>query len=190
MGSVVISGATSGAVTLAVPAEAGTRTITFPAVTGELWVIPSGTRMSFQQTAAPTGWTKDTTAAINDTAMRLTTGTVGTGGSVAFETAFASQAVAGTNGNTAATTISTSTMPSHNHTPPAVVLWGVTGAPSPTLFSGTATAAHSGSPNAAYWPNTGSTGGGGSHVHGGSTFSGTAIDLNVKFYDFIIAAKD
>ena len=76
MGSVVISGATSGAVTLAVPAEAGTRTITFPAVTGELWVIPSGTRMSFQQTAAPTGWTKDTTAAINDTAMRLTTGSL------------------------------------------------------------------------------------------------------------------
>ena len=37
---------------------------------------------------------------------------------------------------------------------------------------------------------TGATGGGGSHVHGGSTFSGTAIDLNVKFYDVIIAAKD
>jgi hypothetical protein len=190
MGSVVISGATSGAVTLAVPAEAGTNTITFPAVTGELWAIPSGTRMSFQQTAAPTGWTKDTTAGINDTAIRLTTGTVGTGGSVAFETAFASQGVAGTNGNTGATTISTSTMPSHTHTPPSVVLWGVTGQPSPTLFSGTATPSHSGTPNAAYWGNTGATGGGGSHVHGGSTFSGTAIDLNVKFYDFIIASKD
>jgi len=34
MGSVVISGATSGAVTLAVPAEAGTRTLTLPAETG------------------------------------------------------------------------------------------------------------------------------------------------------------
>ena len=34
MGSVVISGATSGAVTLAVPAEAGTRTLTLPATTG------------------------------------------------------------------------------------------------------------------------------------------------------------
>jgi len=146
--------------------------------------------MSFQQTAAPTGWTKDTTAGINDTAMRLTTGTVGTGGSVAFETAFASKAVSGSNGNTGATTIAISTMPSHTHTPPSVVLWGVTGQPSPTLFSGTATAAHSGSPNSAYWGNTGATGGGGSHVHGGSTFSGTAIDLNVKFYDFIIAAKD
>ena len=34
MGSVVISGATSGAITLAVPAEAGTRTLTLPATTG------------------------------------------------------------------------------------------------------------------------------------------------------------
>ena len=34
MGSVVINGATSGAVTLAVPAEAGTRTLTLPAETG------------------------------------------------------------------------------------------------------------------------------------------------------------
>jgi hypothetical protein len=31
MGSVVISGATSGAITLAVPAEAGTHTVTIPA---------------------------------------------------------------------------------------------------------------------------------------------------------------
>ena len=36
MGSVVISGATSGAITLAVPAEAGTRTLTLPAETGSV----------------------------------------------------------------------------------------------------------------------------------------------------------
>jgi hypothetical protein len=36
MGSVVISGATSGSITLAVPAEAGTRTLTLPATTGTL----------------------------------------------------------------------------------------------------------------------------------------------------------
>ena len=34
MGSVVINGATSGAVTIAVPAEAGTRTVSLPAETG------------------------------------------------------------------------------------------------------------------------------------------------------------
>ena len=52
----------------------------------------SGTKMIFNQTAAPTGWTK-VTGSGNDTALRVTTGTVGTGGSVAFETAFASQTI-------------------------------------------------------------------------------------------------
>ena len=41
-------------------------------------VFASGTKMLFQQTAAPTGWTKDTTH--NDKALRITSGTVGTGG--------------------------------------------------------------------------------------------------------------
>ena len=39
--------------------------------------LPGGTKMLFQQTAAPTGWTKDT--AHTDKALRLTSGTVGTG---------------------------------------------------------------------------------------------------------------
>ena len=46
MGSVVISGATSGAVTLAVPAEAGTRTLTLPAETGTvLTSVTAGTNV-------------------------------------------------------------------------------------------------------------------------------------------------
>ena len=52
--------------------------------------VESGTKMIFNQTAAPTGWTK-VTGSGNDTALRVTTGTVGTGGSVAFETALASK---------------------------------------------------------------------------------------------------
>jgi hypothetical protein len=47
--------------------------------------FPSGTSMLFQQTSAPTGWTKQTTH--NDKALRIISGTVGTGGSVAFSTA-------------------------------------------------------------------------------------------------------
>jgi hypothetical protein len=42
---------------------------------------PSGTRMIFNQTAAPTTWTKETNSAYNDVAMMITTGTVGNGGS-------------------------------------------------------------------------------------------------------------
>ena len=55
--------------------------------------FPSGTSMLFQQTAAPTGWTKQTTH--NDKSLRIVSGTVGTGGSVAFSTAMATPAVAG-----------------------------------------------------------------------------------------------
>jgi hypothetical protein len=50
----------------------------------------SGTKMLFVQTAAPTGWTKDTVNN-NNKALRIVTGTASTGGSVAFTTAFASQ---------------------------------------------------------------------------------------------------
>lgn len=57
------------------------------------WVVPSGTALLFNQTAAPTGWTKVTTH--NDKALRVVSGTVGSGGSVAFTTAFASQTPAG-----------------------------------------------------------------------------------------------
>lgn len=48
--------------------------------------------------------------------MRVVTGTAGSGGLVAFTTAFASQAVSGTVGTSGSTTLSTSTIPSHNHT--------------------------------------------------------------------------
>jgi len=147
----------------------------FEAVPGE---FASGTDMVFHQTSAPTGWTKNTTAALNDGALRTTTGTVGTGGTVAFETAFASQAVAGSNGNTGATTLSIAQLPAHTHTSQLPTANGAAGNSSGSPVTDVIAVA------------TSSTGGGGSHLHGGSTFSGTAIDLNVKFYDVIIAAKD
>ena len=129
--------------------------------------IPSGTLMLFNQTAAPTGFTKVTTH--NDKALRITDGTVGTGGSVAFETAFASQAV-----SVAATTISTSTMPSHNH---SYNLYGLI--PAVTNKIGSSGAGY-GATNTVT-----STGSGGSHTH-----TGTAIDLDVAYVDVIIASKD
>jgi hypothetical protein len=57
--------------------------------------------MLFQQTAAPTGWTKDTTH--DNKALRVVSSTAGSGGSVAFTTAFASQAVSGSVANATAT---------------------------------------------------------------------------------------
>lgn len=48
----------------------------------------SGTRTIFQQTTAPVGWTKETNAAYNDAAIKLTTSSVTTGGGDAFSTVF------------------------------------------------------------------------------------------------------
>jgi hypothetical protein len=54
MGSVVISGATSGAITLAVPAEAGTRTLTLPAATGTMAITTdTPTALSTASGSAP-----------------------------------------------------------------------------------------------------------------------------------------
>ena len=45
--------------------------------------FPSGTKMLFQQTSAPTGWTK-VTSGVDNKALRVVSGTVGSGGSNAF----------------------------------------------------------------------------------------------------------
>lgn len=50
--------------------------------------FPSGTLMLFQQTSAPTGWTKQTTH--NDKALRVVSGTASSGGATAFSSVFGS----------------------------------------------------------------------------------------------------
>tara|TARA_B100000427_G_scaffold118999_1_gene99162 strand:+ start:7402 stop:9195 length:1794 start_codon:yes stop_codon:yes gene_type:complete len=56
--------------------------------------FPSGTKMIFQQSAAPTGWTK-ITSSVDNKALRLVSGNVGSGGNTGFTTAFASYTPAG-----------------------------------------------------------------------------------------------
>ena len=129
----------------------------------------SGTLMLFQQTAAPTGWTKQTTH--NDKALRIVSGTAGTGGSSAFSTALATPALSGSTGST---TLSTAQIPSHSH---------VIGASATSQFPAIS-ANYGGSVDSNF--NSGSTGGGGSHNH---TMSGTA-SINVQYVDVIIASKD
>ena len=180
--------------------------------------FPSGTVMLFVQTAAPTGWTKSVTH--DNKALRVVSGTASSGGSVAFTTAFASQAVAGsvgTSGSTTATnqattaggsvggsftvgatTLSTAQMPSHTH--------------SAAGASGNAATTAESSLNACSPASTDATGGGGSHTHSisgspsftgtshnhtqdahthtGGAFTGTAINLAVQYVDTIIAVKD
>lgn len=142
-------------------------------------IIPSGTKMLFQQTAAPTGWTKDTTH--NNKALRVVSGAASSGGTVAFTTAFASQSVSGTVGDT---TLTTAQIPSHTH----AVYTGAWQSSVGTGFNGSYQFYGN---NATLSSNSTSTsiaaGGGGSHTH---TFSGTAIDLAVAYVDLIIATKD
>lgn len=69
-------------------------------------IFPSGTSMLFQQTTAPLGWTKQTTH--DDKALRVVSGTVGSGGTVAFSTVFGRTA---TDGHS----LVVAELPAHNH---------------------------------------------------------------------------
>lgn len=135
--------------------------------------FPSGTLMLFQQTTAPTGWTKQTTH--NDKALRVVSGTVSSGGNSAFSSVFSRTA-------SDAFTLTATYIPSHTHThkgrtmseggytaPYANVLLHPPEASEPTdIVSASSTDA--------------GTGGGSAHSHG--------MDIRVQYVDLIIAAKD
>jgi hypothetical protein len=153
--------------------------------------FPAGTKMLFNQSSAPTGWTKDVVH--NDKALRVVSGVAGDGGSVPFTSAFIG-------GNTGATALTVAQLPSHAHT-----MSGSTnsaGAHSHTIASGeigeggnllndtremntvennypTSTAgSHSHSISASI----SSTGSGATHTH--------SLNLAVQYTDVIIATKD
>jgi len=127
----------------------------------------AGTRLAFQQTAAPTGWTKDTTAAINDSMLRLVTGSASSGGSTAFSTWSAATTTGGF-------TLTTNEIPSHTHS----------GVITSSTTSGQQGAGVTGAGKAnVYLPgSTGATGSGASHSH--------SLSRSLKYYDFIIASKN
>ena len=63
--------------------------------------FPSGTKMLFQQTSAPTGWTK-ITSGVDNKALRVVSGTAGSGGTNAFTNTLASRGINANAGNTTA----------------------------------------------------------------------------------------
>jgi hypothetical protein len=149
--------------------------------------FPVGTRVLFQQTAAPTGWTKITT--FNDAALRVVSGAASSGGSVGFTTAFSSQ-------NVGATALSAAQIPSHTHT-----FSGTTSGIGDHVHTYTVIAAIGGSSYTGGGSGTvtANTGGAGAHDHSysgttssigsGSTHTHT-LNLAVQYVDIIIAAKD
>jgi len=172
-------------------------TITGGTITGSSFVgvFPSGTLMLFQQTSAPTGWTKQTTH--NDKTLRVVSGSAGSGGSSTFSSVFAARtpsgsvSVSGTNsgGGVSSHTLTIDEIPAHAHD---------------YLYEVAVVDANQGS-----WPasnndvrvdtyRTGSTGGGQPHGHeftsptwsGSASFSGNSLDFAVQYVDLIIASKN
>ena len=161
-------------------------------------IIPAGSLMLFQQSSAPTGWTKAT--AHDNKALRVVTGSASSGGSNTFAAAFNNnQTVSGTTsstsvtitGSTAAHTLSIAEMPAHTHTEGGTQEFGTTSSTS----TGVRNTGNS-SPGNQF--ETQSTGGGGSHSHGVGTLAGGAhthtfsdtFNLDVQYVDVIICSKD
>ena len=173
-------------------------------------VHASGTTMLFQQSTAPTGWTKQTTH--NDKTLRVVTGTASSGGSNAFSAAFSSITPSGTvstsiSGTVANHTLTTAQMPAHRHflfsNNTATGTFGnsnLNNSSSPARQNnglGEGDEKYSimnGSADATVGRSS-STGGGQAHNHGfsgsaTSTFTGSSINLDVQYVDVIIASKD
>lgn len=158
-------------------------------------IFNSGTKTLFQQTTAPTGWTKDTVSYTNH-AFRVVNGSASSGGTLDFTTVFSTTPYSFTNvpfssGNTNATTLSISNLPVHNHSVTA------TAAP-PAGFQqgGPRTAASGPGPVVSVAENTQtintpSAGGDSGHSHPLTcTVSGTVCTINLKYVDVIVATLD
>jgi hypothetical protein len=148
--------------------------------------IAGGSLMLFQQTTAPTNWTKGTTH--NNKALRVVTGTATPGGSTAFTSVFASRTPAGSvsvsGGTVGNHTLSTPQIPNHTHPQGCVNSSNAAGAnPSTSVTNGVQTG-------------TGGVdgGSGGAHSHpfsvGSASFSGSAMDFAVQYVDIIICSKN
>ena len=166
-------------------------------------VFPSGTRMLFQQTAAPTGWTKVTTG-IDNRALRVVTGTAGSGGANAFTTAFNS------NRTTSIAGAHAHTITVNNHTLSIAQIPNRTGAINGTVatrFGASPSGVFAGSPIADRGASTGLAGGAGvtsanfnlggsgsAHAHGASSESAGnhahTLNLDVQYLDVIVAVKN
>ena len=164
----------------------------------EAQAFPSGTKMLFQQTSAPTGWTK-VTSGVDNKALRVVSGTVGSGGNVAFTSAFTNRGITANSGNTTAGgnvsvanttaggnvnissvstsgnvnshTLSTNEMPSHDHTTNISTGYNANWG----NFDYVNAAASSGGRGSWTRANATATGGGGGHSHG---FSGSSHNHN------------
>ena len=126
-------------------------------------IFPAGTLMLFQQTAAPTGWTKETTH--DDKALRIVTGSVSSGGATAFSSVFGSAKTAG------GTTLTKAQLPD------------------PLTSAANATVVTSGGGPNVIQSGTGGGSGVVANIGGGNSHDHT-LSLDLNYVDLIIASKD
>ena len=135
--------------------------------------IATGSLTLFQQTSAPTSWTKQTTH--NDKALRVVSGAASSGGTFGFSAVFANRTPTGTVGNT---TLTEAQMPSHLHT---IIDCAQADGRAPQA-----------NPEAHYRTgggnkDTNSRGSSSSHNH---SFTGSALSFTVQYVDIIICSKN
>lgn len=121
--------------------------------------------MVFQQTAAPSGWTKQSTH--DDKMMRVVSGTAGSGGTNPFSTVFGQTA-------TGSHALTETESAGHNHQPSNLA-----------AFRTNTGSVAVGGPTATTMATSGATdvdGSNGGHTH--------TMDMRVQYVDFIIASKN
>ena len=154
---------------------------------GDDYEFPSGTRMIFQQTSAPTGWTKDTSA-VNQRALRVVSGSAGSGGNVDFTTAFSSSrsTSGGSVGNRTLTKNQLAAMLGRFGIDAFITTNGDFSNPTgnaSNFINNTSSGGPAGSTNVA----TFDVGNSATHNHG---FTNPTVNLAVRYLDVIIAVKD
>ena len=166
-----INGMAASKLTGALPAIDGS------ALTG-LAAFPSGTKMLFAQSAAPTGWTHDTS--FNNRALRLVSDSSGgsTGGSNTWSSVLNSS-VATSGGSVSNHTLTVSQIPSHNHSVSVPFTNGKGG----NLNALTGARNTHGSTSVT----STSIGGGQGHNHG---FTNPSFNLDLRYLNVIVATKD
>ena len=157
--------------------------------------VPSGSRMLFQQSSAPTGWTKDTS--LNNRALRLVSGSVTNGGGDTFSSRFNSTVNTG-NGSVASHTLTSSQIPSHYHfafrsgnhgqrrngSNMSANNYPGSGSGAGNLYESYNISASGSVSNVG---RTSSVGSGSGHSHG---FTNPSFNLNVLYTDVIICTKN
>lgn len=139
--------------------------------------FPSGTRMMFQQNAAPTGWTKETASAYGNAAFKNYNGTQSnTGGTGTFSSKFNST-VATSGGSVSNSSLSTAQLASHSHTITNVY----------TANGGSAGVFRYTNMGTLLASSTSAAGSGSTHGH---SFTNPTFNQNVKWIGTIVAQKD